>query len=245
MIIEDYGILLSSVPFGERGSIITVFLKNHGLTRGLYRFNKKEQNEAQRGAILDLVWKARLENQLGTFQVISCRVSILTDLIYSKIKSLILNSSIDLCSMVLQEGERHYKLFDSLENLIHILHRNDNSSPPDLFLLQSYCCFELDLLAELGYGLNLTECAVSGKKSSELFYISPRSGMSVLAEYGEPYKDRLFTIPPFFLDRSIVGDRDEIIEGMRITSYFMEKRLKDYYRFSFPASRSLLLAELS
>ena len=235
MIIEDYAIILSCKSFAEKGQVITALLKNHGLCRGFFNSNKKMPDTLQRGNVFILRWKARLQTQLGSFEIVSSEKMVISAIMFSKLKLLILNSSIDLCYMLLQDRQAYKDLFLELEILLMCLLKES----ADAILLKQYYIFELYLLSSLGYGLTLNRCAVSGVKEG-LYYLSPKSGMAVTKIVGDPYHDLLFKIPNFFLDSYSMPTKAGLIDAMAITKYFMQKYFQEYPKYHISVSRNAL-----
>ena len=83
--------------------------------------------------------------------------------------------------------------------------------------------WELSLLAELGFGLDLSMCAASGA-TTDLIYVSPKSGRAVSAAAGENYKDKLLPLPQFLVGKEVVEPRD-IADGLRLTGYFLDRHV--------------------
>jgi DNA repair protein RecO (recombination protein O) len=89
--------------------------------------------------------------------------------------------------------------------------------------------FELMLLNATGYGLDLLECAATGT-AENLIYISPKSGRAVCAEAGEPYKDKLFHLPAFFLDEAADSTTECVASALHITSFFLDRAAAELHK---------------
>ena len=105
--------------------------------------------------------------------------------------------------------------------------------------------WELVLLEELGFGLDLATCAATGS-SENLIYVSPRSGRAVSAEAGEPYKDRLLALPAFLRGGRSAGDvtRQDVEAGFALTGHFLETRVLRPRELEMPEARARLLSYL-
>src|SRR5262249_18030803 len=133
--------------------------------------------------------------------------------------------------------ERQERLYDSLDDLVARL-CNPAISWPAL-----YVRFELDLLTELGFGLDLSRCAATGG-SDDLAYVSPKTGRAISVAVGEPYRDRLLSLPPFLARRARANGvpPSDILNGLRLTGYFLERHVFAYQQPGAPTGRSTLPA---
>jgi DNA repair protein RecO (recombination protein O) len=104
--------------------------------------------------------------------------------------------------------------------------------------------WELALLDELGFGLDLAACAATGRRE-DLLYVSPKSGRAVSAGAGEPYKDRLLALPRFL--RGGAGgavSREDVLAGFALTGHFLEARVLAARHTEMPEARGRLLSYL-
>jgi DNA repair protein RecO (recombination protein O) len=108
-----------------------------------------------------------------------------------------------------------------------------------------YIRFELGLLSELGFGLDLSRCASSGA-TENLIYVSPRSGCAVSAQAGAPYAERMLPLPKFLLGSQAGGvDGDDLVNGLKLTGFFLEQRVFGPHGHAAPAARTRLLDRIS
>ena len=171
---RDQGILLSARRHGETSAIIEVFTPAHGRHAGVVRggTSRKIAPILQPGAQLDLAWRARLEDHIGAFSVepVRSRAAVAMG---DRLALAGLNAVTSLISFCLPEREAHPSLYRRTEALLDLLDRMD------LWPL-AYLRWELDLLEEMGYALDLTRCAVTGATEG-LCFVSPKSGRAVSA----------------------------------------------------------------
>ena len=169
---RDKGILLATRPFGETSLIIDVFTPDHGKSSGVVRGgqSKKLKPILQIGAQLDLTWKARLEEHLGSFQVELIR-SRTANVMNDRLLLAGMLSSTTLINRFFPVGQAYKQFYESSENLFDLLQF------PDIWAL-GYFKWELEFLATLGFGLDLEKCAVTGS-TGDLKFISPKSGRAV------------------------------------------------------------------
>ena len=145
-----------------------------------------------------------------------------------------IDSICSLCSIGLPEKAPHPQIFDALYK-IFISIKNDN-------WLKQYALFELLFLAQMGFGLDLTKCAVTGSREN-LYYISPKTGRAVTKEVGNLYKNKLFIIPKFFLHEDVGASDDEIYSALMITGHFLNIYFYNINGGKLPIARNYLLTE--
>ena len=105
--------------------------------------------------------------------------------------------------------------------------------------IKNYIFWETDLLSDIGYGLDLTECAVTSKKEN-LKFVSPISGRAVTTEGAGSYKDKLFKLPNFLINRSSEYNKEDLENALSLTEYFFRKRFYEPNNLNFPKSRNHL-----
>lgn len=211
------GVLLSVRRHGESAAIIEVFTEEQGRHAGVVRggAGRKLAPLLQPGAQLDLHWKARLEDHIGAFAVEPVR-SRAAQVLGDRLALSGLNSVTALLRFALPEREPHPALYARSITMLDLL------GYADAWPL-AYLRWEMALLDELGFSLDLSRCAVTGTLD-DLAYVSPRTGRAVSAEGAGEWVDRLLPLPPCLLGQGPVRAR-EISEGLRTTGYFLSNRL--------------------
>ncbi len=214
---RDHGILLTVRRHGESSALIEVFTAEHGRHAGLVRggTSRKMAPHLQPGAQLDLAWSARLEDHLGTYKAEPLR-SRAAMAMSSRLALAGLNAVCALLAFALPDREPHPDLYARSEALLDLL---DNE---DLWPL-GYLRWELALMEELGYGLDLSACAVTGSAQG-LAYVSPKSGRAVSVGGAGEWADRLLPLPPVLRGEGDAADI-EILTALRTTGYFLESKL--------------------
>jgi len=187
MKLESSGILILMRPFNERDVIAHIFTRDHGIVSGMLRGGIiAKTNKPLVGQIGNATWGARLDSALGVFHWEPEKNLIAPIMInFEHIK--LVNSIFDLIKTLLPERESYRTLYDAT---IKIIMNLPNASAP----LDDYMNWEITLLRELGFALDLTRCSGCGA-SIELEYISPKTGRAVCTTCAEPYKTRLFKFP--------------------------------------------------
>lgn len=213
---REEGILLAVRPHGESAAIAEVFTPGHGRHAGLVRggASRRLAPVLQPGAQLDVTWRARLEDHLGNFTVEPARSR--AGAMADRLGLAGLNAVCALLSFALPEREAHPRLYRQSEQLLDLLDRGD------VWPL-AYLQWELALLEDTGFGLDLSACAVTGAVEG-LAYVSPRTGRAVTAAGAGDYADRLLPLPPVLRGAGEAGDA-EIAEALRVTGYFLENHL--------------------
>lgn len=213
---RDQGILLSARRHGETFAIIEVFTPEQGRHAGIVRggTSRKIAPSLQPGAQLDLAWRARLEDHIGAFTVEPLR-SRAAVAMQDRLALAGLNAVTALLSFCLPEREPHPALYRRTEALLDLLGQGE------VWPL-AYLKWELRLLEEMGYALDLESCAVTGV-SEELIYVSPKSGRAVSAKGAGEWADRLLPLPTVL--RGGTGSDSEIAQGLVTTGHFLTAHL--------------------
>lgn len=214
---RDEGFVLKSRPFGESSVILEVFTPTQGRHAGVVRggASRKQVPHLQLGGQVDVAWKARLKDHLGAFSIEPVR-SRAAGAMGDRLSLAGLNAVCALLAAVLPEREPHSKLYEQSENLLDLLGQSE------VWPL-AYLRWEQRLLDDLGYGLDLSACAVRGV-NEDLAFVSPKSGKAVSREGAGEWADRLLPLPPVLAGK---GDASgaEIVKALGTTGWFIENRL--------------------
>ena len=226
---RDEGIVLSFRKHGESAVIAHLLTQHHGRHAGLVRGGNstKMRGVLQQGNELSVQWRARLEDHLGSFAIEfqeGHAARVLSD--PGRLSAML--SACALVDLCLPEREPHPDIFATLRALLLAL--------PDAAWAAEYVAWELSLLAELGFGLDLSMCAASGA-TTDLIYVSPKSGRAVSAAAGENYKDKLLPLPQFLVGMEVVEPRD-IADGLRLTGYFLDRHVLAPHAKLLPDARA-------
>jgi DNA repair protein RecO (recombination protein O) len=236
----DEGIVLSVRPYGETSAIVEALTHLHGRHLGLVHGGASRKSRAilQPGNSLHFTWRARLNEQLGTFHVEPLRARA-GSLLERRDALTGLNAFAAMASAVLPERELHTGVYRAAEVLLDAIAEQDFTHWAPL-----YVRWEAGLLEELGFGLDLSRCAASGA-TDDLIYVSPRSGRAVSREAGAPYVDRLLKLPGFLLgSQNAEPLAADILEGLKLTAYFLFDRVLQPHGKELPQAR-IRLQELA
>ena len=233
---RDKGILLATRPFGETSLIIDVFTADHGKSSGVVRGgqSKKIKPTLQIGAQLDLTWKARLEEHLGSFQVELIR-SRTANVMNDRLLLAGMLSSTTLINRFFPTGQAYKEFYQSSENLFDLLEF------PDIWTL-GYFRWELEFLETLGFGLDLEKCAVTGA-TEDLKFVSPKSGRAVSQAAAGDWSSKLLPFPMAASDQ--VNSLEDILDGLKLSQFFLEKKVLTAFGMEhLPSARSRFISSL-
>lgn len=212
---QDDGILLSVRPHGESSAILEVFTPGQGRHLGVMRGGGSRRLAPlfQPGAQLSLAWRARLDTHLGQFraEVTRSRAGALLD---DPPRLAALASVCALLGFTLPERAPHPALYARSAALLDALAAGGASWP------LGYLRWELALLEEAGFGLDLSACAVTGATAG-LAFVSPRSGRAVSRAGAGDWAEKLLALPAFLLDPAAPPRPGEIGAGLRLTGHFL------------------------
>ena len=233
---RDEGVVIAVRRHGETSAIAELLTSAHGRCLGLVRGGRSRMQRPvlQPGNLVSAVWRARLEDHLGAFQLepVALRAGTYIDDSF-KLAGL---STLAALSQLLPEREPHARLYAALRLVIDTL--DDDGVWPAMLVR-----WELGLLEELGFGLDLATCAATGF-SNDLAYVSPKTGRAVSRAAGEPYRDRLFALPAF-LNGGMATSPAEVAEGLRMTGYFMTRHLFEPRGLAAPDQRQWIIERLT
>ena len=227
---RDQGILLNPRRHGETSAIIEVFTASQGRHAGVVRggTSRKIAPILQPGAQLDVAWRARLEDHIGAFTVEPVRSRAAVALADRQALAG-LNAVTGLLSFCLPEREAHPSLYQRTQSLLDLLDQQD------LWPL-AYLRWEVSLLEEMGYALDLTQCAVTGSTEG-LVYVSPKSGRAVSEAGAGEWAERLLPLPDVL--RGLGGAEDhEIAQAFVTTGYFLNSHLAHDLGKPLPEARA-------
>lgn len=227
---QDDGIILSVKKHGETSAIVNLLTPMQGRHAGLVRggFGKRLRGILQPGNKVQASWRARLPEHLGNFTIEPVKAYAASALTDAR-RLAALSSACSLIEASLPEREPHPAILEGLEILLGAL--DDDDVWPII-----YVKWEIGLLTELGFGLDLTKCAATGA-TDDLTHVSPRTGRAVSSAAAKPYKERLLPLPEFLLDSSAPAN---IGDGLRLTGYFLENHVFQHRDTELPSARRRL-----
>ena len=233
---SDDAIVLSLRPHGENAGILEALTRAHGRHLGLVRGGGASKGRAmlQPGNRVKLIWRARLAEHLGIFTAELARARA-GDMFESRAALTGLNALAAVSAAMLPEREPHEAAFEGADALLDAIASHDFEDWAPLFVR-----WEMGLLNELGFGLDLARCAATGT-SDDLVYVSPRTGRAVSRIAGDAYRERMLALPAFLLGRQAgeAGSND-LLAGLQLTAHFLEQWVLMPHNKTMPEARCRL-----
>jgi len=233
---SDHGIVLGSRLHGETGIVASLLTHNHGRHAGFVPggVSRRASPVWQPGNLVEVVWKARLAEQLGKFsgELREPNAARFLD------EATELSGLAAACAVVdaaLPEREPHPAMFDGFRAFLAAL---GHAGWPAI-----YVRLELGLLQELGFGLDLGKCALTGAVD-DLAYVSPKSGRAVSRGAAEPYAGKLLVLPTFLSTGGLPSDDVELRLGFDLTGFFLERHVFWPHNKPLPAARARFMETL-
>ena len=231
---KDQGIILSAHPHGEGGAVLSCITEHYGRQKGYVHgaSSKKTRALIEPGTHVELEWQARTADQLGRFTVEPVGGISAAALLDEPLKLAALQSACALCDQALPDREGHGGLYHGFLALLDSFQGEHWGV--------SYVVWEMALLKELGFGLDLSRCA-GGGEAADIAYMSPKSGCAVSLEKGEPFKEKLLPLPEFLKRHSqshnLLGSDEDVYTGIEMTGYFFENWVFAQHSRGIPPAR--------
>jgi DNA repair protein RecO (recombination protein O) len=232
----DEGIVLGTRRHGETSAIVELMTRTHGRHLGLVRGGggSRLRPVLQPGNGISATWRARLDEHLGHYAVEGLRLRAAAFLPVPH--ALFAVTHLAGLVRLLPERDPHPAVHDALEVVL------DQIADPAL-AGALVVRFELRMLAELGFGLDLARCAATGA-TADLVYVSPKTGRAVSRQAGRDWHDRLLALPAFLAEERHAPDATELTAGFALTGFFLARHVFEPRGLSMPDARSHLLAAL-
>lgn len=232
---DDQGIVLSARPHGEGGAIVALLTENHGRHAGYVHggMSSKKRNLLEAGSLVQAQWQSRVSDNLGSYQLEQEKglsINVLGDSL--KLSSML--SACALCDATLPEREGHAGLYHGLAALIESFEGEHWQ--------YTYIMWEIQLLRELGFRLELDKCAGGGDPEA-LTHVSPKSGRAVSKAQAVPYKEKLLELPDFLRPESMregLESKDDVRLGLKMTAHFLEHWVFTHHTQGMPQARILM-----
>jgi DNA repair protein RecO (recombination protein O) len=226
---RDQGIVLSVRPHGEGGAVVGLLTESHGRHAGYVHGAQSTKKRAmlEPGSCVSANWQSRTSDALGHY-TLEPEKGLPGGVLEDPLKLGALLSACSLCDEALPEREGHPGLFFGLQALIASLDTDHWGAV--------YVMWEIALLKELGFGLDLVRCAAGGD-SSTITHISPKSGRAVSEAQAKPYLDKLLELPDFLKPQGGMGSEEEIVKGLRMSGYFLEHWVFTHHTKGVPEPR--------
>lgn len=227
---QDHAIILGVKRLGENSVIAEVMTRARGRHMGLVRSGRSRamQPVLQAGNLVEATWRARLHEHLGEFRMepVTLRAARLMETATSVYGVQAMAALLRL----LPERDPHPHLYDALDVILENL-----QNPADAGEL--FVRFELAVLNDLGFGLDLTECAATGVRE-DLAFVSPKSGRAVCRAAGMPWADKMLVLPSFLAAGAMAAaDRESLAAAFRLTGFFLHRHVYEPRGIEIAAAR--------
>ena len=229
---SDDGIVLAARRHGESSAVVQLLTRGQGRHAGLARGGAGSRGRGiyQPGNLVAARWRARLPEHLGSY---TCELahSYAAALLDDPLRLAALASACAVAEAALPERHPYPKLYGAFIALLDGL-----DGEPQWAAV--YARWELGLLDELGFGLDLSRCASTGV-TENLSYVSPKSGRAVSREAGAPYRDKLLPLPGFLAGNAGGGDTEapDIAAALRLTGHFLGRHVFAPHHKGLPPAR--------
>jgi DNA repair protein RecO (recombination protein O) len=233
----DDGIVLGVKRHGESSGILELMTRAHGRHLGLVRggFGSRLKPILQVGNTVSATWRARLDEHLGNYTVEG--LNLRASNFFSASHAVYGVSHLAALMRLLPERDPHDALYDALDA---ILDRLDDAGVAAPMVAR----FELQLLAELGFGLDLEQCAATGV-SDDLIYVSPKSARAVSRTAGEPWADKMLRLPAFLREADASPAGRDLADGFALTGFFLTRHVLEPRGLTLAAERAHFIAALA
>jgi DNA repair protein RecO (recombination protein O) len=233
----DEGIVLGVKRHGEGSAIVELMTREHGRHLGLVRggTGSRMRPVLQPGNSVAATWRARLHEHLGNYTLEGTRLR--SSLFMGASHGVYGLTHLAALTRLLPERDPHRDVYEVLEAILERLDDAERAGP-------LVARFELMLLAELGFGLDLAQCAATGG-TTDLAYVSPKSGRAVSRDAGEPWQDKLMRLPAFLAAQDEEKpSASDLANGFQITGFFLARHLFEPRGLPMPESRRQFIAAI-
>lgn len=233
----DDGIVLGVKRHGEANAILELMTHGHGRHLGLVRggFGSRLRPVLQPGNSVSAAWRARLDEHLGNYTVEGLRLRAAS--YFSAPHAIYGVTHLAALMRLLPERDPHTGLYEVLDGILDQLDDPVLAAP-------MVVRFELRLLSELGFGLDLEQCAATGA-SRDLAYVSPKSGRAVSRTAGEPWADKMLRLPGFLRQHDAIPSGHDLADGFALTGYFLTRHVLEARGLSLGDERAHFIAALT
>ena len=233
----DDAIVLGIRRHGEANAIAELFTREHGRHLGLVRggFGSRLKPVLQPGNSVRAVWRARLDEHLGTYTVEPVKTR--TASMFATGHALFGVTHLASLARLLPERDPHAVVYDDLEAILDGIDDTQSIAP-------QVARFEMQMLSELGFGLDLASCAATGV-TDELIYVSPKSGRAVSREGGAAWADKLFRLPAFLQNSDVAPPPEDVTDAFALSGHFLSRLVLEPRGLALSDARSHFIAAVS
>ena len=233
---RDEGLIIGGRRHGETSVILEVMTRGHGRHLGLVRGGRGKRMAPllQPGNEVEIVWRARLDEHLGTYAVETTRQQAAA--LMARAETLHGLNLVAALLRLLAEREPCAPLYEAARDILASLERQEVAAP-------SIVRLEAAILAESGFGLDLESCAATGARH-DLVYVSPKSGRAVSREAGAPYRERMLALPAFLREEVETVSMADVVAGFALTGFFLQRDIYAPRGLHLPDAREAYIGGL-
>jgi DNA repair protein RecO (recombination protein O) len=233
----ENGIVLGVKRHGEASGILELMTREHGRHLGLVRgaFGSRMKPVLQTGNMVSAIWRARLDEHLGNYAVEGTNLRAAS--FFAASHAVYGVSHLAALMRLLPERDPHPGLYTAFDTILD--HLGDASVAAPMVVR-----FELQLLSEFGFGLDLSQCVATGA-TADLIHVSPKSGRAVSRTAGEPWADRLLRLPGFLREPGAVPGAGDLADGFALTGFFLQRHVLEARGLSLSDERAHFIAALN
>ncbi len=228
---EDTGIVLKYRTYSEKQLIASVFTQQRGRVDGM--ITRTKSSMPQPGDIVTVIQKARLEQHLGTLKI-ETKQSHSSLQFCDSTRVYALKTMLEILGSLLPEHHPYLNLWNKVNETLQLFY-------DPLKAIKAYCLFEVLLIEELGFGLSLDSCAVTGG-TEKLTHVSPKTGCAVCYEAALPYIDRLLTLPEFLINKNCEPTEADFVNSLLLSGHFLVHHASHHK--PLPVARQELIQKL-
>jgi DNA repair protein RecO (recombination protein O) len=232
----DEGIVIGVKRHGEASGILELMTREHGRHLGLVRggFGSRMKPVLQVGNGVSASWRARLDEHLGNYTIEP--VNLRASSFFAASHAIYGVSHLAALMRLLPERDPHADLYAEFEDVLN--HLDDAVVAAPMVVR-----FELQLLSELGFGLDLEQCASTGTRA-DLIYVSPKSGRAVSRAAGEPWADKMLRLPAFLRERDANPVGRDLDDGFALTGFFLARHVLEPRGLTLSEERAHFIAAI-
>lgn len=233
----DEGIVIGVRRHGEASAILELMTREHGRHLGMVRggFGTRMKPILQTGNSVSASWRARLDEHLGNYAVEALRQR--ASNFFGAPHAIYGVTHLAALMRLLPERDPHADLYEVFEGILDRLENPVVAAP-------MVARFELQMLTELGFGLDLDQCASTGA-TADLIYVSPKSGRAVSRTAGEPWADRMLRLPDFLRDNDSEPAGRDLADGFALTGFFLARHVLEPRGQTLTDERAHFIAALT
>ncbi|MBU6140390.1 MAG: DNA repair protein RecO [Proteobacteria bacterium] len=220
---SDEGIIISTKNYGENSLIVKIFSRDHGVYRSFVRGAKSKKTNTiyQVGNLVSFEFRSRIEDNLGSFFSVNPISSYCSRIMFDQFRLNCVRSLFSMLDTLFLEQENHADFF---AQLLSFMQKISAESSDKKDVIADYVRLELEMLRELGYGIDLSSCVVTNA-TTNLAYVSPKSGHAVSISAAASYENKLLKLPNFLTKELGDFDSQNLLDGLNLSGFFLQKFL--------------------